>query len=91
MDTHKFFVIVKTFFKIMMTVLAIMGACFLLSTIYKGVALLKNYDTEARKMVEASDKDSFRKQETSFIYDVNGKQISKLKLDKDTQYIHNTT
>lgn len=87
MNFKNMFTIMKSILRISLTVIAVISAFGILAVVYKGVDFLENYNTEAITIVEHSSEKSFRMQETSFIYDVNGKQISKLKLDKDTQYV----
>lgn len=87
MNFKNIFTVIKSIFKISLTVIAVIGAITVLTVIYRGIDILEEYNKEAKSLVDASDIKTFRAQETSFIYDNNGKQISKLKLDKDTQYI----
>lgn len=81
------FTILKCIMKTALTALAIAGAVMLLVVIGSGIDILSTYNEEAKEIVENSSDKSFRAQETSFIYDKNDKQIAKLKLDKDTQYL----
>ena len=51
-----------------------------------GKGILKA-QSEAKAMVAESTKDTFKKDQTSFVYDVDGKLIAKLKGAKDVNYL----
>ena len=48
---------------------------------------LTNYKNKAEELVLASDVNTFRSEETSYIYDSNGDLLVKLKGDRDTVYV----
>lgn len=67
--------------------LAVLCALWLLTVLMRGLHELYTYRDYAKKVVEESNTESFRSEETSFVYDSKKNVIAKLKLDKDTQYL----
>ncbi len=47
-----------------------------------------HYYQEAVEVVESSDISDFKSEQTSYIYNANGKQIAKLKTDRDVNYVY---
>ena len=56
--------------------------------VHKYYPLYENYSNAAEKMVWDSSHETFRLTESSYIYDSDGKVISKLKANEDSLYIH---
>lgn len=54
---------------------------------YKIYPMYKEYKAQVAGIVEASTLDTFRLQEASFIYDVNGEVLAKLTGDEDSSYL----
>lgn len=66
-------------------VLALIAGAFI--GIYKIYPLYEEYKEEAVNLVAASSLETFRLQESSFIYDRQGEVIAKLTKDEDSQYL----
>lgn len=83
----------KVFRTLFKTLLIILISLLLLCLILAGIVFFKFYPTyqDYQKMAVSVVKDSnletFRLQETSFIYDVNGDVIAKLNGDEDSSYL----
>lgn len=54
---------------------------------YKIYPMYQDYKSQVEGVVEASTPDTFRLQEASFIYDVNGEILAKLTGDEDSSYL----
>ena len=72
----------------------IAGTCLLIAVLALGVFLVKKVGMpvismykEAEKMVEKSNADTFKAEQTSLVYDVDGNEIKKLKQEKDVSYL----
>ena len=53
----------------------------------KVLPIYREYKADVEGIVEASDLNTFRLQETSFIYDTNGNVLAKLNGDEDSSYL----
>lgn len=67
---------------------------FLITILLVGVVLyltygkeILSYRDEAKSIVSTSTTESFRQSETSVVYDINGKQLTTLKGEKDVYYL----
>ena len=78
-------------FKTLLRLIALVGfilVVYLIIDIWGKVnAELSIYRNEARELVQASDVNTFRSEETSYVYDANGDLLVRLKGDKDTIYV----
>ena len=73
---------VKWFFLTIFLLLIVFGVIFAV----KFVPIAQEYSEEAKATVAASTEDTFKSQLTTYIYDTNGKELVKLKGDKDIIY-----
>ena len=77
--------------KILMRTLAVAFVLAIVLCIVVGVTKIYPLYTEYRQMaeqvVDESTPDTFRLQESSYIYDVNGDVIAKLTMDEDSYYL----
>lgn len=81
----------KIFLTMGKTLLVFFAAAILLAAgviAVKFYPLYREYKTLAIQAVEQSTSDTFRLQEASFIYDVNGDVIAKLTGDEDSSYLN---
>lgn len=70
------------FLLILLAILAVVGLFY-----FKYGNTLLKWQSEARKMVQASSEETFKASEASFIYDSGGKVLAKLKGDHDSYYL----
>lgn len=70
------------FLLILLAILAVVGLFY-----FKYGNTLLKWQSEAKKMVQASTEDTFKSSEASFIYDSKGKVLAKLKGDHDSYYL----
>ena len=54
---------------------------------HKFMPVVKGYEKEVADVVDRSDLDTFRLQETSYIYDAKGDALAKLTGDEDSSYL----
>jgi len=69
------------FLSVVLAVVAVVCLAYRLEPVVEG------YWKDAIKLVSESSPEDFKKQETSYIYDADGKQMAKLRLDKDVNYV----
>jgi 1A family penicillin-binding protein len=70
--------------------LLIMSLCVLIAGLFIYVKYgdtIIRFQEEAQEVVSMSDRDTFRQEETSLVYDIKGKPISVLKGEKDVYYL----
>lgn len=84
---RNFFWYVRQVIKLVL-LLTFVACCTVAFKLYQKYApVVRGYYAEACKIAETSKPSDFRTEQTSFIYDGEGKQLVKLKLDKDTTYV----
>ena len=79
--------IIKNIVIVMLILFIIAMGCVLIVWNVKFRPLYEEYDAFAKNCVDNSSEETFLINETSYIYDSNGKLLSKLKGDQDATYI----
>ncbi len=78
---------IKKFFKTLFLTIFIGGFVLFAILAFKYFPILKEYKTQADKLVSNSTEKDFRPNETSFIYADDGSVLAKLKSDSDSEYL----